>query len=121
MSKIFFLDDELENCHITERFFVSEGHEFKYETDPRNFLAVYENENPDLVMIDTNLGGDIDGVQVLSQLRNNNYNGAKIIMLAGFFKAEDHRTESIRLGADDFIVKPIEPNILAQKVGALLK
>jgi DNA-binding response OmpR family regulator len=120
MSKILFIDNELENCRITERFFVSEGYEFKYETDPRNFLSAYENENPDLVMIDTNLDGDISGTQVLSQMRKGDRSSAKVIMLAGFFKAEDHRAESVRLGVDDFIVKPIEPNILAQKVRTLL-
>ena len=120
MSKILFIDDELENCRIIERFFVNKGYEFKYETDPHNSLLAYEDENPDLVMIDTNLGEDISGVQVLSQIRNNNYNGAKIIMLAGLYMAEDYRTESLRLGADEFLVKPVEPGFLMEKVEFLL-
>ena len=117
MVKILFIDDEIENCQIIERYFRYKGFDFISETDPNNSVFVYRNHKPQIVMIDINLGDGMDGIDVLSRIRKEeSAREAKIIMLSGLVRAEFYKNEAMNRGADDFVIKPIDPNELFIKV-----
>ncbi len=72
---------------------------------------------PDLVILDMMLPG-ANGLDVCRQVRER-FSGA-ILMLTGSQSAADH-VAGLELGADDFVLKPIEPRILLARIRTQLR
>ncbi|HEY4319640.1 MAG TPA: sigma-54 dependent transcriptional regulator [Gemmatimonadales bacterium] len=71
----------------------------------------------DLMIIDLYMPG-MDGLQVVEAVRRRG-EGVPILMLSGMGTV-DRAVAALHLGADDFAMKPLEPDALAQRVAALL-
>ena len=84
-------------------------------------LAVlHEGNLPDLIISDFNLPG-INGLQLIAQLKTNGfYSAIPIIMLSG---EEDSllRVKCLNSGADDFMVKPFNPEELVARINAIIR
>jgi len=76
-------------------------------------------DKPDLVMLDVMLPG-IDGFEICHRLRaESNGEGVPIVMLSG--KARDaDRATGLKVGANEYLVKPVSPSRLIGVVGDLL-
>jgi DNA-binding response OmpR family regulator len=73
----------------------------------------------DLVVLDINLPGTMNGLQVLHRLRAEG-RSVPVIMLTGW-SSEMNRVIGFQLGADDYVVKPFSPRELAARVTAVLR
>ena len=96
-----------------------QNHQFSVEIESRGDSAVARiiETNPDLVILDLNLPG-LDGLEVCRQVRSR-YD-APILMLT----ARDDSVEQVvglEVGADDYVLKPVEPRLLLARVRALLR
>lgn len=80
-------------------------------------LRVLRTKKPSLVMLDVNLPR-IDGWGVLKQIRATS--NTPVIMLTGCGEDEDI-VRGLKLGADDYVVKPFSPNQLVARVEAVLR
>jgi two-component system OmpR family response regulator len=80
-------------------------------------LEAAESFHPDLVLLDGGLPG-IGGVEVARRLRQTD--NLPIIFVTGADSAEDIRS-GFRLGADDYILKPFDPEELSWRVRAVLR
>jgi DNA-binding response OmpR family regulator len=76
-----------------------------------------EREPPDLVILDLGLPGE-DGFTVCRQLRLMYTN--PILILTARDSDIDH-VLGLELGADDYVIKPVEPRVLLARIGALLR
>lgn len=121
MPKILFIDDEQENCQIAERYFRKKGFDFIGETDPVNSLNAYKDHSPQIVLIDMNLGSGVTGIDVLSSINSEKKGDTRIIMLSGLLQVEYFKNQAMLLGADDFLVKPIDPNLILDKIQSYLQ
>jgi len=84
-------------------------------------LNNYENIQPDLVICDWELP-IVDGIDVLYSIRNNKKVKQPIFMFCAYVKDTDVLQKALEGGANDFIIRPFDEDIIASKLKlALLK
>jgi DNA-binding response OmpR family regulator len=120
MSKLLVVEDE---AHIASglRFNLeAEGHTVLLADDGKTALDVIaaDPKDLDLVVLDVMLPG-IDGFTVASQMRARGWL-VPILMLTARGRAEDV-LRGFEAGADDYLPKPFELNILIARINALLR
>ncbi len=116
MARILVVDDEKDACDLIERI-LSSKHEVKTFTDEDRALEYADGESFDLAILDIKLTR-MSGVEVLSELKKR-HPDLKAIMLTGYPTVETAK-ESITLGAQEYLVKPIDIDELESKVKKVL-
>ena len=86
--------------------------------DGRNALRYISNVEYDIVILDIRLP-QLDGLSVLKQMRAQ-HNKAHVLILSAKDQTQD-RVDGLRLGADDYLVKPFSFDELQARIGALLR
>jgi DNA-binding response OmpR family regulator len=86
-------------------------------TNTERFLSICEEEGPDLVVIDVN-SKEMDVLSLIARLRSDSN---VLIMLVSPEREEEHILTVLDLGADEYLVKPHSPRMLAARVRNLLK
>lgn len=117
MKKILIVDDEKPISDIIKFNLNKEGYEVLTAYDGREGLAVFEAENPDLVILDLMLP-ELDGLEVAKGIRKSSH--IPIIMLS----AKDSELDKIiglEIGADDYVTKPFSNRELLARVKAHLR
>ncbi len=95
-----------------------EGYEVRVAGSGRDGLAAIEDSPPDLVVLDLMLP-DQSGFEVLRRLRHSDHAMPVLILSA---KGEEvDKVQGFRLGADDYVVKPVGVMELLARVQALLR
>ena len=118
MSKnIYVVDDEVNILEILTYNLEKEGYTVKSFQNGKNFLSQFEEEKPDLVILDLMLP-DIDGFDICKTIKSNT--DVPIIILSA--KGEElDKVLGLELGADDYIVKPFGIRELIARVKNILK
>ncbi len=106
-KKILIIDDDLDLCTLLGRFLSKNGYEIDMAHSGSKGIAKFAAGKFDLVICDYRLG-DMEGIKVLTALRQENP-AIKVLMITGY---SDIKTavEVIKLGAFDYIVKPLIPD-----------
>ncbi len=106
-KKILIIDDDMDLCTLLGRFLTKNGYEVEMAYSGSKGIAKFTDSRFDLVICDYRLG-DMEGINVLTALRKENPS-AKVLMITGY---SDIKTavEVIKLGAFDYIVKPLIPD-----------
>jgi len=117
MAHIFVLDDVLDAAVLTQRILSKKGHQVAIFTEEQEALQYAKIHQIDLAILDINLK-KTNGIAVLEELRRADP-AIRVIMLTGYPTIETAR-QSLRLGATDYCVKPIDKSELEQKVSAAL-
>jgi two-component system response regulator AtoC len=100
---VLIIDDEpLTLCTIS-RGLTGEGFEVSTAGSGEQGLKTFEDEKPDLVLLDIVLPG-IDGVEVLRQIKA--ANPASIVVMMSAYHLVDRAVEAMKLGAYDYLIKP---------------
>jgi len=100
---VLIIDDEpLTLCTIS-RGLTGEGFEVLTAASGEQGLKTFEEEKPDLVLLDIVLPG-IDGVEVLRQIKADN--PASIVVMMSAYHLVDRAVEAMKLGAYDYLIKP---------------
>lgn len=114
---ILVAEDEAEIAEIIVSYLERAGLRAVTARDGELALSHHRALSPDLVMLDVNLP-KMDGVEVLRSLRQ--YAQTPVIMVTAM--AEDlEKISALRLGADDYVVKPFNPLELVERVKAVLR
>jgi DNA-binding response OmpR family regulator len=82
-------------------------------------LTAVSNLNPDCVVLDVDMPG-MSGIEVLRRVRQETGPGVAVVILTGSQGFEE-KAEAYALGADDYIVKPIAPRELVERVLRVLR
>jgi DNA-binding NtrC family response regulator len=103
---VLLVDDEAEVLAVLEGLGDGLGWQVQHATGHVAALALYEQDRPDVVLLAIGLPGT-SGLQFLQQLRSRDADAA-VVMLA---QQADVGTavEAMRLGAENFLTKPIDP------------
>jgi two-component system, OmpR family, response regulator len=117
MKTIFIVEDDIELNQLISRFLKSKGFRVKsfYEGDVAlHAIIAYQ---PDLLLLDMMLPG-VDGLHICKAVRQ--HYKQPILMLTAI---EERVVEisALNVGADDYMKKPIEPDLLLARVHALLR
>jgi DNA-binding response OmpR family regulator len=111
------LDDVLDAGNLIKRILEKKGHEVLVFTDEEQALQNARIQSIDLAILDIKLK-KMSGVEVLAELKKITPS-IRAIMLTGYPTMETAR-ESLKLGADEYCVKPIDKEELEEKVAQVL-
>ena len=100
---VLVVDDEALTLRTISRGLTAEGFEVFTAGSGEEALKIFEEEKPDLVLLDIVLPG-IDGVEVLRQIKLNAPAGVVVMMSA--YHMVDRAVEAMKLGAFDYLIKP---------------
>ncbi|MFU8770942.1 MAG: response regulator [Anaerolineales bacterium] len=117
MTSILIIEDEPELVKILRAYLEESGFKVSSAYRGDTGLSNWENQRPDLVILDLNLPG-MDGLDVAREIRRKT--DTPIIMLTARVEEAD-RLVGLELGADDYIVKPFSPREVVARVRAVLR
>ncbi len=115
--KILVVDDDLELLGLIGFALRQAGYLVVEAADGPEALAVFDREQPDLVILDVNLPG-LNGFEVCRRIRAES---AVPILLLTVRSSEADQVYGLDLGADDYLTKPFSPRTLLARVRALLR
>ena len=99
------------------RILADEGYRVAEMADGEALLKALSDQPPDLVLLDVMLAAE-DGMDVLASLRRKS--DVPVIMLTARGKELD-RVLGLKLGADDYVVKPFSPSELTARIASVLR
>ena len=114
---ILIVEDNKELLTLLTDFLRAEGYTVSTAENGEKALSLYEKYGARLVLLDINLP-DIDGFAVCEKIRANG--NTPIIMLTARVSKED-KLNGLILGADDYIEKPYDIDILLAKIKGIFK
>lgn len=117
VPKILVVDDDNALREMVGIVLSAAGFDPHYCPDGDLALGLYKEVKPDLVLLDVMLPGK-SGIEVCKELRS--ISGVPIIMLTAKSDTSDV-VLGLEAGADDYIVKPFEPNELQARIKARLR
>ena len=115
--KILVVDDDNALREMVGIVLTAAGFDPTYCPDGDQALAIFEAEQPDLVLLDVMLPGK-SGIAVCKDIRA--ISGTPIIMLTAKSDTNDV-VLGLEAGADDYMVKPFEPSELTARIKARLR
>ena len=118
-GSVLIVDDEPTIAEVVSRYLERAGYRTRVAGDGTQAVACARAERPDLVVLDLMLPG-IDGLEVMRQLRDGERERLGVILLTAKGEESD-RVIGLRLGADDYVVKPFSPAELVARVDAVLR
>ena len=111
--KLLVVDDEVEICDFLKSFFEERSYEVKTASSGQTALDVVEEFKPHVVLLDIKMPV-MDGIQVLKAVKKK-YPRIKVIMVTAL-ETRDKIEECLRLGADNYITKPLSLEYLENDV-----
>jgi putative two-component system response regulator len=115
-SKILIVDDEELVIRVVRRFLASDGYEnFVTLTDPREALEVIDREQPDVVLLDIMMPF-ITGLDLLKVRQKTQYIQHIPFIILSANSENQIKREALKLGATDFLSKPVDPSDLVLRV-----
>ena len=117
MKKILIIDDEKPISDIIKFNLNKEGYETITAFDGREALKKFEEESPDLIILDLMLP-ELDGLEVAKEVRKTSH--IPIIMLSAK-DSEFDKVIGLEIGADDYVTKPFSNRELLARVKAHLR
>ena len=117
MKKILIVDDEKPISDIIKFNLTKEGYETVTAFDGREAITKFEEEDPDLILLDLMLP-ELDGLEVAKEVRKTSH--IPIIMLSAK-DSEFDKVIGLEIGADDYVTKPFSNRELLARVKAHLR
>jgi pilus assembly protein CpaE len=118
--RVLLIDDEQFYFKLIRKSLKESEYEIEYAQSGNEGLAKVSSFNPEMLIVDLKLPG-MDGFQVLERLRRDaKFSHVPVIVIT----AQDELSEKLKafeLGADDYLVKPFQPEELAARMGILAR
>jgi DNA-binding response OmpR family regulator len=117
LARILIVEDDSMMAKALSRQLKRAGYQVATVTGAADFWHLYRKHGADLVLLDLNLGEE-DGMDLTRDLVRST--SAGVIMVTARDSLQD-RIAGLESGADDYIVKPFEPDELLARVRAVLR
>ena len=114
---IILVEDDLRLSELVGRYLEKNGFRVTITNGGDQVVEQVLRESPDLLILDLGLPGE-DGLSICRQLRPAYPNPILILT------ARDNDIDQVlglELGADDYVIKPVEPRVLLARINALLR
>lgn len=116
-QRILIVDDDENIAELISLYLTKECFETEIAGNGKDALALVNSFNPHLILLDIMLP-DMDGYEICSEVRRTKQ--TPIIMLSAKGEVFD-KVLGLKIGADDYIVKPFDSNELVARVHAILR
>ncbi|HYL43287.1 MAG TPA: response regulator transcription factor [Ktedonobacteraceae bacterium] len=117
-KRILVVDDEPPIQRMLRRSLTANGYDVLVAEDGRQAIDIMHMHQPDLVLLDLCLPGELNGLDVCKQMRT--WAQTPIIVLSAITE-EKQKVEALDLGADDYLTKPFSNDELQARVRACLR
>lgn len=118
-GRVLVVDDEPTIREVVRRYLMRAGYDTTVAATGNEALRSAGRERPDVVVLDLMLP-DVDGLEVMRRLRQQDRERTAIVLLTARGEESD-RVVGLRLGADDYVVKPFSPAELVARIDAMLR
>ncbi len=118
-SRLLVVDDEVNNRAALARRLTQKGYIVEVAGDGPQALARIPQGRYDLVLLDQMMPG-MSGIEVLRRLRSTySQSELPVIMVTGIDQSQTV-VEALRLGANDYVVKPVDAMVVAARIQSQL-
>jgi two-component system KDP operon response regulator KdpE len=117
-KRILIVEDDPSIQRILKRSLLVNGYEVTVVDSGRQAVELVRTQQPDLILLDLSLPGDIDGMEVCTQVRQ--ISQAPIIVVSARSE-EPLKVQALDLGADDYQTKPFNTEELLARVRSCLR
>src|SRR5688572_31570009 len=118
MARLLVVDDDHAFRLSTAALLRADGYEVDVAPDASAAVLALGAHAYDLVLLDLRMPG-IDGIQLVETLRIRG-ESVPVLMISGYGTIES-AVRAMHLGTDDFLTKPVEPDVLSARVADLLE
>ncbi|WP_301176452.1 response regulator transcription factor [Actinomadura geliboluensis] len=117
MASILFIEDDPSARTALELALIRQGHGVTSRATGEDGLAALRSRRPEIAILDVMLP-DIDGIEVCRRIRRED--SLPVILLTA--RGDDlDIVLGLEAGADDYVVKPVEPRVLDARIRAVLR
>jgi DNA-binding response OmpR family regulator len=117
VTSVLIVEDDADNASLLERYLAGQGFDVTVVVSGALALSTTSSTTPDIILLDIGLG-DEDGRDVLRELRL--LSDVPVIFLTGR-GLESERIAGLKMGADDYIVKPFSLAEVAARIESVLR
>lgn len=117
MPRILVVDDDPDVLDMLKRYLVKHAFAVHTASTATQVQHIVDNNHIDLILLDVMLGDD-NGFEICQSLRENN--AVPIIMMSAL-SADHHRMRGYSSGADDYVAKPFNPDLLLARIQAVVR
>ena len=117
MNDILLVEDNAELADLIQRFLVRDGYSVIHVSSGEKALEYLDRNSAGILLLDLMLP-EIDGFSVCQAVRKRH---AIPILIMSAKSGKEDKLMGYELGADDYMEKPVEPEILSAKINALLQ
>lgn len=114
---IVLVEDDQRLRELVQQYLLKNGFTVTAMADGRQLLSTVQQSQPALVILDIMLPG-ADGFELCRQIRR--FYAGPVLFMTAKNEAID-QVLGFELGADDYVIKPVEPRILVARINALLR
>lgn len=119
-SNILVVDDSNTNIVLLEAILADRGYKIDTALNVKDALHCIEKQKPDLILLDL-LMPKISGFEFLEQLREDERTKDTPVIVISALSDEENKNRTFRLGAVDFIIKPVDIQYLVDRVAKTLQ
>jgi two-component system, OmpR family, alkaline phosphatase synthesis response regulator PhoP len=118
--KILVVDDEPDIVEFISYNLKAKGYNIATALDGNEAIRKAKDFHPDLILIDVMMPNK-NGINTVRELRLNHLFDHTAIIFLTALSDEKYEIEGLEIGADDYIAKPIKPELLATRISAALR
>lgn len=120
-TDILIIDDDDMVRGALREVFEQDGHRVADEADGKAGIEAIIRLHPRIILCDVRMPG-LNGYEVLAEVRRNHpeLSGIPFVFLSGLSEKE-YVAAGYKIGADDFVAKPVDFDLLTMKVDAMLR
>ena len=119
MARILLVEDDPFSREAMELILEQAGHRLLIAKNGPAAMDVLRLEAPELVLLDIAMP-QMSGLEVLAVMRRGRHAKTPVLMTTAS-SATEHVREATRLGANGYLLKPFQPEVLKARVAAVLK
>ena len=118
-KKILIVEDDPSFSRAINHIVEKEGYEVITASNGMTGLRMAKEESPDLLILDVMLPG-LDGFEICSRLRQDPPTTKLPIIMLSAKGQEADKTTGLKVGANEYLTKPVDRALLMEKVSSLL-
>ena len=119
-KKILVIEDEPDYQRLFKTILAAEGYGVVLADNGEEGLKLLEETSPDLIFLDINMP-KMDGYEVCTKIRSGEVQPRIPIIFITIRSQVEEIVQGLKLGADDYILKPFSPEEVLARVAALLR
>ncbi len=118
--KILIVEDDIEERLLLKSTLEAEGYQVLIADTGLEALSIIKDDPPDLVLLDV-MGPNIHGYELCRLIKCNEESKRIVVVFISALDVADVKIEGLDMGADDFITKPFNTQVLMARLRSLLR